>query len=70
MELVAKIVSRPRTTLLEPPVPRELVQNDLYAFNQHSALHIDQAARSCVYRITVSSSLLLSAKVRTRLVKA
>jgi len=70
MELVARVVSRPRTTLLEPPVPRELVQNVLDAFKQHSALHIDQAARSCVYRIAVSSSLFLSPNFRTRLVKA
>jgi hypothetical protein len=55
MELVGRVVSRPRTTLLEPPVSRELVQKDLDVFKQHSALHIDQAARGCVYRIAVSS---------------
>lgn len=53
VELLSRIVSRPRTTLLEPAVPLELIQQDLEEFRTHSALHIEQAARSCVYRIAV-----------------
>lgn len=53
MDLLGRVVQRPRTTLLDPPVPFELIANDLEKFKTHSALHIDQAARSCVYRISV-----------------
>ena len=56
LELLGRIVLRPRTTLLDPPVPLELIQPDLEKFNEHSALHIEQAARSCVYRIAVRPS--------------
>jgi len=53
MELLERVVRRSRTTLLDPPVPLELIQSDLEKFKQHSALRIEQAARSCVYRIAV-----------------
>jgi hypothetical protein len=53
MNLLARVVQRPRTTLLDPPVPLELISNDLGKFRQYSPLHIEQAARSCVYRISV-----------------
>lgn len=53
LDLLGRIVSRPRTTLLDPPVPLGLVQPDLEKFKEHSTLHIEQAARSCVYRIAV-----------------
>lgn len=51
--LLGRIVARPRTTLLDPPVPLELIQPDLEKFREHTTLHIEQAARSCVYRIAV-----------------
>ncbi len=53
LDLLARIVPRPRTTLLDPPVPLELIQPDLEKFRQHTTLHIEQAARSFVYRIAV-----------------
>ena len=53
LELLGRVVPRPRTTLLDPPVPLELIQPDLAKFREQSALHIEQAARSCVYRIAV-----------------
>jgi hypothetical protein len=53
LDVLSRIVSRPRATLLDPPVPLELIQPDLERFKEHSALHIEQAARSCVYRIAV-----------------
>ena len=56
LDLLARVVSRPRESLLEPPVPLELVKHDLETFRTHSALHIEQAARSCVYRISVCNS--------------
>jgi len=55
MELLSRVIKRQRTTLLEPPVPVELVQKDLEKFRDYSSLQIDQAARSCVYRISVYS---------------
>lgn len=59
MDLVGRTVSRPRTTLLDPPVPLNLIQKDLDVFRQHAPLHIDQAARGCVYRISVLPPLLI-----------
>ena len=53
LALLARVVARPRETLLDPPVPLELVKHDLEKFRTHSALHIEQASRSCVYRIAV-----------------
>jgi len=53
LDLLARVVTRPRESLLEPPVPLELVKDDLEKFRTHPALHIEQAARSCVYRIAV-----------------
>lgn len=53
INLVRRTVSRPRTTLLDPPVPLDLIQSDLDVFRPYSALQIDQAARGCVYRISV-----------------
>jgi hypothetical protein len=53
LDLLGRVVSRPRTSLLDPPVPLELIQADLENFKEHSTLHIEQAARSCVYRIAV-----------------
>lgn len=55
MELLGKVVSRPRTTLLDNPVQLVLIHDDLEKFRTHSSLHIEQAARSCVYRIAASS---------------
>jgi hypothetical protein len=57
MELLERVVRRPRTTLLDPPVLLELNQSDLERFREHSALHIEQAARSCVYRIAVRTCI-------------
>jgi hypothetical protein len=57
VNLLGRVVQRPRTTLLDPPVPLELLANDLEKFRQYSPLHIEQAARSCVYRISVYSIL-------------
>ena len=53
IDLLNRVVKRPRTTLLEPPVPLDLVQPELDNFKGHSSFHIEQAARSCVYRISV-----------------
>jgi hypothetical protein len=53
LKTLRRVVSRPRTTLLDPPVSLELVQDDLANFRKHSSLRIEQAARSCVYRISV-----------------
>jgi hypothetical protein len=53
LETLRRVVSRPRTTLLDPPVPLELIQTDLANFRKQSALRIEQAARSVVYRIAV-----------------
>jgi hypothetical protein len=53
LEVLARVVTRQRESLLQPPVPLELVKHDLDKFRAHSALHIEQAARSCVYRIAV-----------------
>jgi hypothetical protein len=58
MGLLTRVISRPRTTLLDPPVPLELIRNDLETFRPHSSLHIEQAARSCVYRIAVCLHVL------------
>jgi hypothetical protein len=58
--LLNRVVSRPRTSLLDPPVPLELIQTDLPKFTQHSSLHIEQAARSCVYRIAVAQTGFLA----------
>ena len=57
LDLLARVVARPRETLLEPPVPLELVRDDMEKLRTHSALHIEQASRSCVYRIAVSIDL-------------
>jgi hypothetical protein len=70
MGLLGRVVSRPRTTLLDPPVPLELIQHDLEKFRKHSALHIEQAARGCVYRIAVrillsTSSALITGRIRS-----
>jgi hypothetical protein len=53
LDLVNRTVTRPRETLFDPPVPLELVQDDLEKFRGQSSLRIEQAARSCVYRISV-----------------
>jgi hypothetical protein len=57
LSILRRVVTRPRTSLLEPPVPVELVQTDLEnaKFREYSSLHIEQAVRSCVYRIAVGS---------------
>lgn len=67
MDLLGRVVQRPRTTLLDPPVPFELIANDLEKFRPHSTLHIEQAARSCVYRISVRRQLHIANR-RMRLV--
>jgi hypothetical protein len=53
LETLRRVVSRPRTTLLDPPVPLELIQNEIANFRKHSALRIEQATRNVVYRIAV-----------------
>jgi hypothetical protein len=60
LDLLNRVVSRTRTTLLDPPVPLELVQTDLESFRHYSGLHIEQAARNCVYRIAVLISSIHS----------
>lgn len=57
LDLLARVVARPRESLLEPPVPLEMVKDDLEKLRTHSALHIEQASRSCVYRIAVFLTL-------------
>ena len=57
MGLLSQIISRPRTSILDPPVSLELVQNDLEKFKEVPPIHIEQAARTCVYRIAVSISI-------------
>jgi len=66
MELLSRVIKRQRKTLLEPPVPVELVQKDLENFREYSSLQIDQAARSCVYRIAVCHSVLMFSDVSER----
>jgi hypothetical protein len=55
LEILQRVVKRPRMSLLDPPVSLALVQGNLAEFREYSALHIEQAARSCVYRIAVGT---------------
>jgi hypothetical protein len=56
VSLLLRVVSRPRNSPLDPPVPLQLIQNDVDNLKQisESNSHIEQAARSCVIRIAVS----------------
>jgi len=60
LDLLSRAVPRPRTTPLDPPVPPELVRPDFEKFTGHSVHKIEQAARSCVYRIAVNKTLFYS----------
>jgi hypothetical protein len=51
--LLARVVTRKRTSPLDPPVPLDLVAPDFEHFKGHPVQHTEQAARSCVYRIAV-----------------
>ena len=57
MWLLRRVLARPRNTLLDPPVPLERIQDDLRGFQEYSVLHIEQAARGCVYRIAVCNAI-------------
>jgi len=57
LDLLGRVVPRAHTTPLDPPVPLELVQPDFEKFRNHSVQKIEQAARSCVYRIAVNKTL-------------
>lgn len=52
-DLLARVVTRKRSSPLDPPVPLDLVAPDFEKFKGHPVQHIEQAARSCVYRIAV-----------------